>query len=127
MKRTIIFLFLLLVFSRSGWTEPTPPPADSVNVLLKRAMHDKWFGEDKAHHFMVSACLTGCSYYAFKQEFGLSQKKSNVAAIGVSFSIGIAKEVYDGVSGKGNPSLQDVVADVAGIALGILIFNVSSQ
>jgi uncharacterized protein YfiM (DUF2279 family) len=125
MKRALIIVFLILITTNSGFTKTTPPPADSVNVFLKRAMHDKWFGEDKAHHFMVSAALTGFSYYAAKQELGMSQKNSNVAAIGVTFSIGIAKEVYDGVSGKGNVSLQDVVADVAGIVLGVVILNVS--
>ena len=125
MKRTLIFVLFVLVVVNSGFSKTTPPPADSVNVLLKRAMHDKWFGEDKAHHFMVSAFLTGAGYYMARQEVGMSQDNANVAGIGVSLSFGIAKEVYDGVSGKGNVSLQDVVADVAGIVLGVVILNVS--
>lgn len=127
MKRALIIVFLSLLFINSGWAKTTPPPADSVKVVLKNALHDKWFGEDKAHHFMASAFLTGFSYYVSKQEVGMTQHKANVAAVGVSFSVGLGKEVYDGVSGKGHVSLQDVVADVAGIVFGVLILNVSSH
>jgi len=123
----LIIILLFFVFYNDGWTKSTPPPADSVHVLLKNALHDKWFGEDKAHHFMASAFLTGFAYYTSKQELGMSQQKANVAAVGFSFSIGIGKEIYDGVSGKGHLSLQDLIADAAGVVLGVLILNVSSQ
>ncbi len=76
---------------------------------------------------MASAFLTGFSYYAVKQEFGQSQKTANVAAVSVSLSIGLAKEIYDGVSGTGHPSWKDFIIDAAGVACGIFILNVSSQ
>ena len=122
----VLVTFLLL--STPGWTKtPSLAAADSLNLNLKRSLHDQWFSQDKAHHFMVSAFLTGFSYYAFKQEFEQSQETATVAAVSLSFSIGIAKEIYDGASGSGTPSFKDIVADAAGVVVGILILNVSSQ
>lgn len=38
----------------------------------------------------------------------------------VTLSIGVGKEVYDKVSGKGCAEWQDLMADVIGILIGIL-------
>ena len=40
-----------------------------------------------------------------------------------SFSIGLGKELYDKKSGRGTASWKDVVADVVGIAVGLLILS----
>ena len=42
-----------------------------------------------------------------------------VAAI-LTLAIGISKEVYDKVSGKGHPEWKDLVADLVGILIGVL-------
>ena len=101
--------------------------SDSLTLKVSRTFHDRLFASDKGHHFMASAFLAGFTYYAFRQEFGVSDRESNGAAIGIAFTIGLAKEVYDGVSGKGTPSFKDIVADAAGIAAAIIIFNISSE
>ena len=128
MRPWIIVLFILPTCTLGFAATPSLSlPADSLNQNIKRSLHDQWFSQDKAHHFMVSAFLTGFSYYAFKQEFGQSSESAATAAVSVSFSIGIGKEIYDGVSGKGTPSWKDIVADAAGVMFGILIVTVSSQ
>lgn len=75
---------------------------------------------------MVSAFLTGFSYYAMKQEFAQTPATASVSAMSFSLSAGVAKEIYDAVSGKGMPSCKDIVADVAGVAVGFLLLNISS-
>lgn len=42
-----------------------------------------------------------------------------VAAL-ITLTIGIGKEVYDKVSGKGNAEWMDLLANVVGILIGIL-------
>jgi len=42
------------------------------------------------------------------------------AAAGITFAIGVGKEVYDKVSGKGHSEWKDLLADVVGILIGIL-------
>ena len=126
MNRLVTVTLLVFVLSGLCPANSAVVSADSINKNLKRSFHDQWFSQDKAHHFMVSAFLTGFSYYTFKQEFGHSEESTTIAAVSVSLSIGIGKEIYDGVSGKGTPSFKDIVADAAGVAVGILILNVSS-
>ncbi len=75
---------------------------------------------------MISAFLTGFSYYAVKQELDQTQRTATVSAVGFSLSVGLAKEIYDAASGKGTPSFKDMVADVAGVAMGFLLLNISS-
>ena len=75
---------------------------------------------------MASAFLTGMSFYTMRQEFNASESASNGAAVGISLSIGIAKEIYDGASGKGTASFKDIIADAAGIAAAIFLLNISS-
>lgn len=42
-----------------------------------------------------------------------------VAAI-LTLAIGVGKEVYDKVTGKGHPEWKDLLADLVGILIGIL-------
>ncbi len=118
---------LLLLFLCSASLAAQTTSQDTLTSNVTRSFHDQWFAPDKGHHFMASAFLTGFSYYALRQEAGASEQASNRAAIGLALSIGVAKEIYDGVSGKGTPSVKDIVADIAGIAVGLLILNVSSE
>jgi len=119
-------IFFLLILCSSGLMAHTVV-SDSAVAGVTRSVHDKMFAPDKGHHFMVSAFLAGFSYYAFRQEAGVSQSSSNTAAATLTLSIGLAKEIYDGVSKKGTPSLKDFVADAAGIAAAMLILNLSSE
>lgn len=38
----------------------------------------------------------------------------------ITLAIGVGKEVYDKVSGKGHPEWKDLVADVVGVVIGLL-------
>lgn len=127
MKKPLMVLLLVVVLFAPAISQQISPTADSLNQKLKRSLRDQWFGQDKAHHFMASAFLTGFSNYALRQEFDQPQGTANTVSVGLVLSIGIAKEIYDGLSGKGTPSFKDIIADAAGIAVGVLILNVSSQ
>lgn len=66
--------------------------------------------KDKWEHYAVALTLT-CLFDIFLQTW--------LAAI-VVLAISIGKEVYDKVSGKGTPDWYDLLADVLGIAIGIM-------
>lgn len=57
----------------------------------------------------------------------MAAQQATTVSVSLSLSIGLAKEVYDGVSGKGTPSFKDIIADAAGVAFGIIIISVSSR
>lgn len=44
-------------------------------------------------------------------------------AITLTFLVGVSKEVYDKVSGKGSPELLDIVANTIGITLAVIIIG----
>jgi len=125
MKQRCTIVFLLLLGSSALLAGPVA--ADSTASSLTRSIHDKMFAPDKGHHFMVSAFLAGFSYYALRQEAGASQPVSNSAAATFTLSIGLAKEIYDGLGKKGTPSFKDFVADAAGVAAAMLVLNLSSK
>lgn len=83
----------------------------------RSARVDPWHAADKYSHFTVSAMLTAGQFFVLHDRMEVSENRALTAAVASTVVIGIAKEVYDGVSGKGTPSLKDLVADVAGVAL----------
>ncbi len=85
---------------------------------------DPWLAKDKADHFIVSAFITGCTFYAARQEAHLSYNGGRNLAVGVTISLGFFKELYDGLSGKGHASAKDLTADVLGAGVGYLLLSI---
>lgn len=67
-------------------------------------------GIDKILHVLVSLVLM-LEFQRFLPVWG---------ALTIVLAIGIIKEVYDKVSGKGTPDWRDIVADCIGIILGLI-------
>lgn len=67
-------------------------------------------GIDKILHVLVSLVLM-LEFQRFLPVWG---------ALTVVLAIGIIKEIYDKVSGKGTPDWRDIVADCIGIVLGLI-------
>ena len=82
------------------------------------AARDDWFGRDKALHFGATFALAGAGYAG-----GAAVSTEPVVRLGcgamVAMGAGIAKEMYDRVSG-GDPSLRDLTWDAIGTATGLL-------
>ena len=66
--------------------------------------------EDKLKHIVVSAIIC----------VALNLFLPWLAAVGITFAIGVGKEVYDMVSGKGCSEWEDLVEDLVGILIGVL-------
>lgn len=66
--------------------------------------------EDKLKHIVVSAIIC----------VALNLFSPWLVAAGITFAIGVGKEVYDMVSGKGCSEWEDFLADVVGIIIGVL-------
>jgi len=121
MHRIVILLSILLITSPLFAKENAPP--DSTRAGNHLTGSDKWLAKDKADHFMSSAFLIGLGYYAAKKELNFSDPASRNIAVGFSFSLGIAKEIYDGTFKKGTPSFKDLIADLLGAGFGYLVIN----
>lgn len=93
------------------------------NLKFKVTFSDSWFTRDKAHHFLSSAFLSAAGYYFFREEQKFSNRGAQTSGLCFSVSLGLAKEFRDGL-GKNNAfSVKDFVANLLGIAVGLLIMS----
>jgi len=94
-------------------------PLDSLYEVNKQ---DRWLSEDKFEHIFFSSFLLGLSYCLYRNELNKSDASARQVGIGIALSIGISKELYD-LADRGNPSFKDILADIVGIVIGILVFT----
>jgi uncharacterized protein YfiM (DUF2279 family) len=134
--RSCFYILISLFYISTGWGQlkhvekfklglgvaKRPVPEIELHSF-KITLADSWFGKDKADHFLASAFLTVGSFYLLKEEQNLSHKKSMNLSIAFAFSLGIAKEIRDGLLRSNAASLKDVVADILGIGIGVLLFQ----
>jgi len=94
-------------------------------VQVRKSQRDGWFAADKYSHVSASAFLVAGQMFAFKYATDMSDKQARSTAAVATLVIGVGKEIYDKVSGKGTASIRDLVADGVGIGFGILIFSIN--
>jgi uncharacterized protein YfiM (DUF2279 family) len=82
---------------------------------------DRWLAWDKVEHFGVSAYLSVVSYKIYHDFYHNHKKSSLCFSGGLTFSLGLGKEVYDEKKPSGDFSYKDLVADILGIGMGLWI------
>jgi len=114
-----LLLFLLLPAWLSAETR-----GDTLVVSAAQSINrDLWLAKDKADHLICSAFLVGFGYYVAKQEMHTNQDRAGNLAVGFSFSLGIAKELYDQFGRKQKVSWKDLVADLFGCGFGYALIS----
>ena len=116
-----IVLILIAVLAGTVRTQ-TGCPADSVNKVLVKT--DAWFGSDKIRHMTGSMIATTFTAQIARRQFNLSRKDATKIAIGITFSLGLAKETFDHTRRDNIFSWKDLTADLLGITLGVLLLNI---
>lgn len=83
----------------------------------------RWLGKDKVMHFTGSAFLTYWNY-GFSQDI-LENSNEDSLYFSISFTalLGVGKEYGDKRSKSTGWSWPDLVYDLAGIALGVVLIN----
>ncbi len=84
---------------------------------------DHWFGEDKAKHVVASFILTGTAVHYCRHRQKWSDEKSVAFGVGLTFSMGMAKEFRDLRSNTHFFSWKDLTADLVGIGLGVVLLS----
>lgn len=82
-------------------------------------VQDEWWAEDKAKHFAASAVLAAGGYALAATRYE-SREARLATGFAVSFSAGVAKEIWD-ARGNGVASWRDMVWNGIGIATGLLV------
>ncbi|MBN2542720.1 hypothetical protein JXI42_07610 [bacterium] len=93
---------------------------DTLQPLFAR---DNAFAPDKAAHLVVSAILVGVGYNIATEFDIVENRDQRRKAVGVSvFAVGFGKEFYDALSKNGDASYKDILANILGIGIGLVIF-----
>jgi putative lipoprotein len=87
------------------------------------AFSDKLTTPDKAQHFMGSLIFTVLFYKIFQDPLEIHKSNSKYLAVGITLGLGVSKELYDSSRSKGAFSWKDLLADVAGITVGLILVN----
>ncbi len=105
--RTLVSILIILTFV---------PPCAAGNLN-----GDKWFAEDKLKHFGLSAFFAGGSYIVANRHFDFNKNKSFTIGIGITVSLGAAKEIIDYKTPNQTSSHKDLIWDIAGALTGALL------
>lgn len=87
---------------------------------------DEWLGSDKVKHFGASFLLVVLGKVGSKEVLKFDRAASSISAVGSALLIGFAKEVIDDLNSKNIFSLKDLVADLLGIALAVLLLSLTT-
>jgi len=97
---------------------------DTLQTKKKRlVIHDQWLARDKALHFGVSLISVLAIKTLADNSLNFERDAATFAGAGIAFSLGFGKEVWDGQKPNNHFSYKDLVADVAGILIGVLIIQ----
>ena len=134
MKATFVFCLLLVICSVQHLrAECLAAPSDSL--LLKKAYasgsvdsaqwsghisKDLWLARDKFYHLTASVILTGICFEGYDQ-MGFGTAQARTYAVLSALAVGILKEERD--RHRSYFSWKDLVADILGIGLGVLVFT----
>ena len=131
MNKKIIFglvLFIaILMLNDLGYTQGIglkDKRATKLNFQqFKFTFSDSWVSRDKTHHFLTSALLSGTGYYFLREEQKYSNSIAQQGGFCFSLSLGLVKEIRDGLKPNNAFSVKDLIADILGTAVGILLVS----
>jgi uncharacterized protein YfiM (DUF2279 family) len=84
---------------------------------------DRFLAPDKAQHFMGSLISTVFFYKVFESHTDISSTGSKYLGSGITVGLGISKEILDSTEPNNHFSWKDLIADITGLAVGLIIIN----
>ena len=120
----ISVLLINNIYSQDRKFSPTCNSSFSITTPYKNpAFTDKLTTPDKAQHFMGSLISTVLFYKIFQDPLKMNKSNSKYLAVGITMGLGVSKEIYDSSRSEGAFSWKDLLADLAGITVGLILAN----
>lgn len=116
-KPILLASFLLLTMASLSFSD------EASGAVSQDGGEDPWLGRDKASHLALSLSLVGFGYHLARCEGDLKAGPARAASIGASLSLGLTKEIWDRRRPGGRFSYRDLLFDLAGAGLGLLVFT----
>ena len=113
MKKSVIILIIFLF----GF-------ANAEQDTSKVIHNDPWIAYDKFLHFSVSASIVLSTQYTLEQKMNCKTADAMFISVLVSSVNGILKELWDNKQPNGFISKKDIIANIAGVLLGIFIIKI---
>ena len=98
-------------------------------LLLTGCSHmaqDRWYGQDKAQHFIGSAMLSAAGN-EYAQHQGASRDRAAGIGMMFSLSLGATKELWDSRTAGSGWSWKDFAWDVAGATTGYTLWQLAGH
>ncbi len=119
--RFILILIIAAMPLAARDNRPSEQPAFDKTLLSGPfPKNDPWLARDKAQHFFGSFFITGLNIQLLQRN-GVAPVRSRQIAAGISFSIGLGKEIRDSRQKNNIFSIPDLIADIAGIGLALIL------
>ena len=96
--------------------------SDKLQTLKKKS-GDSWIGRDKGLHLVGSMISTIAISKTSQTFFNNSHDQSLKLGIGVTFGLGLGKELWDSTKKNNKFSYKDLTADIVGILIGSVLLN----
>ena len=122
-KFVAIIVFVFVVLCRGQADVKHNQQLEAQLIQKKPQIMTRMLAMDKLKHFSFSLYTTTTGYYIMNRMLDTKYKDAYLFSAGFSIMLGLGKEGYDLKSGQGTFSFYDIIADVAGTALGILIID----
>ena len=113
MKKSVIILIILLF----GFTKAEQ---DTTKVIH----NDPWVAYDKFLHFSVSTSIVLSTQYTLEKKMNYKTEDAMFISVLVSSVNGIVKELWDNRQPNGFISKKDILANIAGVILGVFIIKI---
>ncbi len=122
-------LFILISLVAQPWPERAPDslgrmvrPLCLDSIIPPHHEPDRWVAMDKFWHFSASFASVGAGYHLCANRARLDAPWPTALSLGGTLGLGISKELLDLRGPSRHFSWKDLVADLAGIALGYFVF-----
>ncbi|MFH0931854.1 MAG: DUF2279 domain-containing protein [Candidatus Zixiibacteriota bacterium] len=123
MRKVILISLLFLLFFNVPWTNYALDKNKSKKTVIKSntIKEDKWLGWDKFGHFFISGFLSGTSYSIYHKSFNNDKESSILFSSSFALSLGVGKEINDMKKPQNKFSYKDLIFDLMGISVGLII------
>jgi uncharacterized protein YfiM (DUF2279 family) len=93
-------------------------------VEEKIAKRDPWIAGDKGRHFIGSIICTAGTACFIKRFADKNTNQSAAFGMGLTFSFGLSKEIWDSTKKGNHFSYKDLIADILGIIAGGVLVKI---
>ena len=122
---SIIFALFIIVSNAKTQNVFLKNNSDSLEIKIsEKILKDSWFGIDKGQHFTGSLIGTILLSEVNNRYLNVDKSHSKNIGVGIVFSIGVTKELFDSKKENNIFSWKDLVANVAGIITGLAIMEI---